>query len=262
MNGGEVERFSVLRSILFCMAQDIHPETALVDYARMTHMLNASGIPQCNEIMKFVSDVEKKLRDVEMTMSDPTSVYMRAYLEMPASLEAARFSMWCERIRAIQMNLSESRRFYVEQFQQIEQSKQILIEEAKTFKARSDALQMKELKKSKSPKTAPSKTAASLLKAAASTTATSTGAPPASTPIQAAPVVMPPETVLPGSTSSSQATRALPSWQSFPSSSRDDGAPKNEAKSFGVPDVEIMHLPENLFWQLHQSEMSAHLCWV
>ena len=259
MNGGEVERFSVLRSIPFCMAQDIHPETALVDYARMTHMLNASGIPQCNEIMKFVSDVEKKLRDVEMTMSDPTSVYMRAYLEMPASLEAARFSMWCERIRAIQMNLSESRRFYVEQFQQIEQSKQILIEEAKTFKARSDALQMKELKKSKSPT---SKTAASLLKAAASTTATSTGAPPAGTPIQAAPVVMPPETVLPGSTSSSQAARTLPSWQSFPSSSRDDGAPKNEADSFGVPNVEIMHLPENLFWQLHQSEMSAHLCWV
>ena len=73
---------------------------------------------------------------------------------------------------------------------------------------------------------------------------------------------MPPETLLPGSTSSSQAARTLPSWQSFPSSSRDDGAPKNEAKSFGVPDVEIMDLPENLFWQLHQSEMSAHLCWV
>ena len=96
--------------------------------------------------------------DPDQTTAKFINSSMRAYLEMPASLEAARFSMWCERIRAIQMNLSESRRFYVEQFQQIEQSKQILIEEAKTFKARSDALQMKELKKSKSPKTAPSKT--------------------------------------------------------------------------------------------------------
>ena len=136
----------------------------------MASTVNVNSFPQCGELMKFVSDVEKKISEAETTVGDPTSIYMRAYREMPGSHEAACFKMWCDRIGALKKTLNESSQVYLDQIRQIEQCKQILMEESKNYKARYDALQIRESKKSKShtskkaaPKTAASKTAFSTM---------------------------------------------------------------------------------------------------
>ena len=59
----------------------------------MTHMMNMTSVPQCEEIMRLASDVEMKIRLVEMKVAASESMF-----QIPGSPEAACFQMWCDSI--------------------------------------------------------------------------------------------------------------------------------------------------------------------